>query len=120
VARQRRPLIAAANWLSRMLAHFPLLRPDLGDLLMHVGICFGVRLSQDAFPWPRAGIDDSDFTAGELHDWACQQLRAQGKAVPDDSWHRLQAKLSDITGVQTDLVQPKSLIQRDLHYFEGG
>lgn len=119
--RRSKPLIVCPEWLGRVLSTIPFpLRPDVRELLFHLERAFEVKLDAKQFPWSAVEVDKADFTAGELHEWVCAQLRHQGRFIPHSSWHRVQSMLAEQTGTPAERVRPNAYVQRDLHYFEGG
>ncbi len=117
--RRNEPLITRPKWLCPALSwmHLPL-RPTVMDLLVPIEMSFGAKLRREEFPWRAVEVDAADFTAGELHEWVCSQLRTLGKPVPFSSWHRIQRILAHLTGFEPRLVCRASYIQRDLRFFE--
>jgi hypothetical protein len=85
-----------------------------------LGWSFGVPFDIKAFVQEFGQRDPVDLTAGEVHEWVCGQLRGKGKPVPFSSWHRVQRVLCYMTGTPPQRILRSSLIDRDLHYFEGG
>jgi hypothetical protein len=107
------------QWLCSFFKWFPL-RPDVMELVIETEMCFDTVFHRKDFPWMDAAEHKSDLTAGELHDWVCQQLRLENKPVPPSSWHRIQHLLADLTGTPPALIRHGSYVQKDLRYFEGG
>ena len=103
----------------RVSRWFPL-APELAEVVPRLGWTFGVQLDSKAFVQEFGRRNPVDLTAAELHKWVCGQLRGMGKPLPFSSWHRVQRVLCDMTGTPPQRILPSSLIDRDLHYFEGG
>ena len=98
---------------------FPL-APELLDLVFWLERSFGVKLDRKEFLRVFGQREPVDFTAGELHDWVCEEIWRKGKTVPFSSWHRVQRVLFDLTGKLPQSIRRGSYIDRDLGYFEGG
>lgn len=63
---------------------FPL-RPDVLDLLIYVEMACRTPFDRAALIRMLSRRTPLDFTAGEVHNWACSQLRVLGKPVPPSS-----------------------------------
>jgi acyl carrier protein len=55
-------------------------------------------------------------TAGDVHTVVCAILTEKGMVVPSDSWPRVRAVLSDVTGHAVDEITPQSRLFDDLGF----
>ena len=55
-------------------------------------------------------------TAGDVHLAVCDVLTEKSVAVPSDSWQRVRAVLSDVTGHDEEEIKPESLLFQDLGF----
>src|SRR5688572_2306320 len=55
-------------------------------------------------------------TAGDVHAVVCAFLTEKGMAIPPDSWPRVRAVLSDVTGHAVDDITAESRLFQDLGF----
>jgi acyl carrier protein len=56
----------------------------------------------------------NDATIGQIHERLCEILKRQGRAVPVDSWQRVQRTVSECLFIPIDQVRAESRFVQDL------
>jgi hypothetical protein len=114
-------MITVPKWLCRALSWLPIpLRPTALEFIIRLEMSFDTVFKRDQFPWYDIDRDATDFTAGQVHHWILEQLRALNKPIPHSSWRKVKCVLSDMSGQPPASIHSHTYVQRDLHVFEGG
>lgn len=89
---------------------------DLIDLMCRIERRFSCETPHEGILGVPGRSKQDDLTAGELHDWVCEECRRQTVVVPFSSWNRIRLCLHEACGFPACRIRRSSYMIRDLGF----